>query len=310
MKSQTLRLLPRLCLALLSFVLSISVVYTIAEPYFFDLIIYQKSLLHGYGRMIEDYMPFYGRRSRDLRELARRQTIERTDGTVPEKTAVAKPFTVAVIGDSYVWGRGLTNGNLVTVQLEKLLRKIKPTEILTFGYPGDNILDYLKRYREIERLFSVDLYVFMLSPNDMYAPENNPYHEEILNHCREQYPGEPILYPADGDTNQNLSRGNICITEEAFRRLPTARARYFIMSFRKAPDIVDQAMTQILARQSKTIVTARDNPKYRVYWETPGRYFYISSHETHASKLAHRMMAEVLFDNIIRDPSFQENRKQ
>ena len=191
-------------LSFISVVISLLLSYWIAERYFFDKLFYQKSIQHGYWIPIEGYKE----RVADLLELESRLKDDR--GLQLHDKQPSNKFTIAVIGDSYVWGQGVRFSQTATQGLEKKLNKYRNTEVLSFAYSGDNILDYAHRYHQIMQSFDVDLYIFALVINDILLATGGERFRDgdfgnIVKICSSKFPESKLIYEYNLSNTKILS---------------------------------------------------------------------------------------------------------
>lgn len=284
--------------------------YLIAEEYFFDKVFYKKSLAHGYkacgGRCSLEDLEKLGKRSQEIISLR----YSGVNNPTVLGATTEQAFTIAVIGDSYVWGQGVRDENTFSYLLEKKLNKIKKTRVLQFGYPGDSLLDNFDKYKLIEKLYNPDLFIFVFVENDlMFNAEqrySNPLHYEITQKCQDKK--QPITYhPKKEQTPDEYmslleetfsNPQNICILNEVARLSPKEGAVYF--SPRPELDYMKMYM-EAFESQGLKVVRLEEGlnlESYKKYWSNPRKYFVVSEKELHPSKIAHKMISDILFKEI------------
>lgn len=146
-------------------------------------------------------MSDFGRRAEDLSKLL--EDIQTTPlitmscpNTYQKSSQDDGILRIAFIGDSYVWGQGLTNTQLASVKLEKLLSKKTKTKVYLFGNPGDTIVDNYIKYRYVQRDFPLmDLYIFGMVDNDLLFQKTNGYSQEFFDSLASMCPGELYFQP-------------------------------------------------------------------------------------------------------------------
>lgn len=294
---------PKPLLFLFSALFAVWLAYHVAETYFFDKFFYQKSVAHGYfpPAVTPKDLSIFGERSKDLLEL---ESFYQKGKRIPD----SESYTIAVIGDSFVWGLGTRFKNSLTQQLERMLAKKGSAEVLALGYPKDSILDYVNRYEMAKAVYPVDLYIFVLVENDLvlnYENRNlltdgkNPIEE-----CTKQV-NEEIVYEG-GDASKKIrqafeSRPNLCALEKSLELLPTENAIYFLTNTFPNKESLDK-FKELLEKTGKNYLStegSQEDPRYKKYWQDPQKYLFVSKIEQHPSKLAHKMYAELLFEEII-----------
>lgn len=151
-------------LSILSLTISYGIVKRISEIFFFDKFYYQKSIDFGYFHFPpnkKSTLEVFGKRSQDVLTLLNNKSPD-----VKGHTSHGN-YTIAIVGDSYVWGQGLKNNDRFPILLERKLSNLKDTKVYSFGMSGDGILDYYVKYQKIKELYDIDLYVYVLTVNDI-----------------------------------------------------------------------------------------------------------------------------------------------
>lgn len=279
----------------------------IAERFFFDLFFYQKSVAHGYwladrGLTLEDF----GKRAEDLRWL-QMMTRERArpDGAVLG-TFEEDIFTVAVLGDSFVWGQGLREEERFVSLLEKKLSDIAPVEIVSLGYPGDSMLDnYVKYDLLLASGKHFDLVVMGLVFNDLLLRRDPPYslisYTQILDEqCHGPYiydPRENGLSATDElymeQVRQSLANpGNVCVLEKVLDSLPRDRVIYFDFWNLLDDEDVPETVRQLFITKVIDVVAPQTAGSKDVF--SP-----VSKKEAHPSARANEVFAQMLYEIII-----------
>lgn len=331
-----IKILVLVILATMSSVFSYVVSGWIAEHYFFDKFVYYKRLDYGYfvPDKFKSFIDFRDR-ARDVIPYlkdARQFSKQYADANVLGSTD-RQEFTIAFIGDSFVWGQGVKFEDTVTQVLERKLNKIKLTNVLALAISGDNIMENIAKYVLSRRFHHVDLYVFMPLINDVLLnTDREKYaldlYDEIIDPCAEKTGIEPITAePVDEMNEEKKTQGmrkefeasknstNICIFDSVYQLLPRDNAIYVLPYEYKNENTIAERIRieQTLHNNNLYIVYARDGkniPQYTKYWENPDKYFRVSSVEVHPSKLAHRMYADLLYQEITTNPrwGFVENK--
>lgn len=174
---------------------SLCIAGLISEKFFFDKLYNYKSINHGYrargkNLSLEDF----GKRGEDLYKLRAFSEDSSIINDAVLGTRDNGVFTVAVIGDSYVWGKGLREGKRFVRILERKLNTFYPTEIISLGGDGDNIVENYVKYKLISQQNpNVDLYIFGMVDNDLMMNKKNTYsqstQEEFIDKCN-----KPIFF--------------------------------------------------------------------------------------------------------------------
>ncbi len=238
---------------LLAFVCLVSIVLAywtasvIAETYFFDKFFYFKSIEHGYWGVEQKFSrESFGERASDLIQLDKDFSVinsgERVLGVSSDEI-----YTIALIGDSYVWGQGVRFEDTVSQLLEKKLNQYKNTTVLSLGDSGDSILDFLMRYDRAKQTYPIDLYIFVLVQNDFLLKED--YKEKykqmlVFRGCQDLFPEQEPVYDLSNNWTEIIiddpeayqeklqekydqslrSKLNLCILDHSLQALPTDNA--------------------------------------------------------------------------------------
>jgi len=322
---------------LLTVFFAIKISYFFAETYFFDKIFYYKSIDHGYwvpGK--ELLLDSFGERSLDLIQLDENFQIIQ-DGNQSFKLDDDETYTIALIGDSYIWGQGLRFEDTVSQILEKQLNEHRKTEVLSLGYSGDSILDYLMRYEKTKQTYSVDLYLFMLVGNDLLLTDGNrnQYNDhQIMQFCQKSFPELKPVYDLSNDENKTKSIGqstdmkenwlerfdqswnsvlNLCVLDQSLSQLPQKNAIYVVSSYEHSDPSQPQweIYKNYLKKHEKTTIYLTDAKKmeeYAPFWKSPDKYYPVSDQDSHPSKLIHNMTAKLIFQEISLDPYWKFNQ--
>lgn len=299
----------RLFLVVLSTIFTVLFCQWISEKFFFDKFYYYKSIAHGYtipGKKL--VWQDYGKRAQDLIYLtSHKNQNEKVLGI----NNTNKTFTVAVIGDSFVWGQGLRENDRFVNILEKKLNTTFPSKVISLGNNGDRIVDNYIKYKLTDSLNPpVDLYIFGMVDNDLiFSYGNNPNYDktlnnEILNKCPQPFIYTP-LFRTDSDWNylykQALIKsydnkyGNFCILRYIAPLLPKNNAIYY--SYYPLNDKYLIKISETLKENNLTVIYPTQG--YISKYIKKQSDWYVSEKEKHPSKKANQMFAEQLFDYII-----------
>jgi hypothetical protein len=167
--------LVMMILSLILTALLLVVLDALGQRFFFDKLYYRKSVRHGYVSEIRELTQtsplLMGNRVRDVQDLIQGKS-----------TPSPKQFTVALIGDSMMYGEGVLEEQRFAHLLEEQLNKLRPTRVYVLALPGDHALDNYAKFLLAEKTINADVYVFGLMNNDLlFEPQDT-------------YPGEPQLF--------------------------------------------------------------------------------------------------------------------
>lgn len=307
-----------------SSLVAITLSYIVAEKYFFDKFFYEKSVAHGYFPA-EKSVPLesFKRRAKDLiayNKLVSNENSASVLGTHTDRDV----FTIAVIGDSYTWGQGVTNDELFGVLLEKKLDKIRETDILLLGRSGNSILDYISYYETLKlNNQDIDLYIFGIVTNDIlpfFEGEYSPTAQIVMADCEKQF--GPVIRDINWrDETTSLeeklkksdslwqdiwqSQANKCLLN-GFQVLPTEKSIYYLTDY-YAPNEAWDAISEKLAEYDKNILSSQKGlslEKYSHYFEEPNKYFEVSLRDQHPSSLAHQLYADIMYSEILENEEY------
>lgn len=305
-RHQLLRVSVLIVLSCISLVGSFFACAFIGERYFFDRLFFKKSVKYGY--LMHD-VPYekYGRRSSDLIAL-NNAIIGNTDDLGVLGAFDDKRFTVAIIGDSYVWGEGVHDTERFPILLEKKLNTVRPSRVISLGYPGNDVFDYLVLYQKLLKINpSIDLYIFGFVDNElMFNPysENDELRKQLMINCI-----RPIIYNvSDNDSvydkllqaSYDSNNGNICLYHQILPMLPKDDAIYFDMQYNKSEKYVSVCLDGL--RDYELFVIS---PKYES--AISDKDAYVSARDGHPSKYLHLIYSDVLFEYINTNTKFQSS---
>lgn len=313
----------------------------IAEKYFFDKFIYQKSITYGYRLGLiekEAYQKFrpitnilFGQRIKNMTDLELNKTLF-TD----------KQYNIAIIGDSYVWGTGIKTNQRFAQILEKKLNRIKPTKVITLGQPSDGILDYLYWYDLINtQKIKPNLFIFAMVENDAFIEPTSahaliPKYKEIIDSCHQNNSNINIVNLKNIDiyklTNEGFTRDqidkiindlhikslenpvNICIFQKSLNLLSNPQSIFFTTdNYINNSDGFNIMNKYFIASNKDTLSSeiGKNISKYSTYWTNstdPANSFKISPAEGHPNALANQMYADILFNEITTNPKWDFNK--
>jgi hypothetical protein len=304
-------------LTLISSFSAYKISYSIGERYFFDKLFYKKSIKHGYwnGRSLE----LFGKRAADINNFYIGSLSANETSKILGFNKDSS-FNIAIIGDSFVWGQGVKQNDRFPVLLEKKLNRIQNSKVYSLALPGDNILEHLVKYRLVQETLPIDLYIIVLSQSDPLIHKRNPNElnpdqkSELINQCLQKGQAITYDYEIENDWNQYQKTileswsnpVNTCIIDKVISEFPTN-------SIFLIPDYLDDASSYsgfINLLNEKGLFTifssrAKDFDNYKNYWKDPYRYFTVSINDPHPGTVAHRMISDVLLEEIISNPNWK-----
>jgi len=238
--------LVNLYFLVVSTVASLLLLSWVTETFFFDKFYYHKSRAHGYYEP-ESSLTWsdFGLRGRDLIQLSQHvRAYQNPSGSAQGSLEDDDVFTIALIGDSFIWGMGLRNRDRLAATLERKLNRISPTRIISLGNSGDNLIENYQKYYWVKKLNpSMDLVIFGMVNNDLLFNDNQMYDPELFHLIADSCGDKPFyfdpVYQENLDPNipyrdhvaysyDNENYGNYCVVEKLLSEyLPRERALYF-----------------------------------------------------------------------------------
>lgn len=325
----------KLCKATILFLLGIGAVlvaiefaWQVTERYFFDRVFYQKSPLYGY---ISDETKTYDliatpkhhwaieQRLSDLRELWRHEA-ENTD--YPEKFDKSV-FKVAVIGDSYIYGTGVLEPERITSVLEKKLNTIRPTKVYAFAEMADDVLDYYANFLAAERRLKPDLYIVSMVWNDFEVWGGKHLMQRSLRQKLQKVCTRPEFkegFSPEGDTWLEIIRNhsihavspaynNSCYMNEFIKDIQTERkVLFFNFNHFEGPkwcepdENIEHIYHSFIMDEYENMVYQNDGVVFGIDVEDWSKWQSASSAETHPGKTMHLLGAQVIMNELVRDP--------
>lgn len=286
----------------------------ITKKYFFDRVYYGKSHEYGYLRG-SDYQNY------EL--LTKRvngfQIIPYAEHE-PTGQIANNDYTIAVIGDSMVWGEGLTASDRFAERLAKKLNAIRPTSVYSFALPGDNFVDNLSKFFLIQKKYQMDLYIFILVFNDILVQENERYPSVDARSLRKECETKAYIYdgvyPSWEEYVHEIKKAwqnesNLCILTKGSSYLPKNALYVIIDPGWEMSEMKDGYDTyiKILAEKQLSVdsitPTSSGVQQYEHYWKDPKKFFSVSSKEGHPSALANQMYADFLFYELTHNEAWR-----
>lgn len=278
---------------------------------------YSKSVRYGYGRNAKGPLdPVFGDRNKDLRDLAEREVLLKNGNSnvlgVSTDVAPREYYTIALIGDSLVWGMGLLNNNRLAKVLSDELNKHRKTKVMSFGQPAFSVADYAVRYNLVSSLYHVDLYIFLIVINDTLIGEQRDYSingQDFVKDCIKKFSSENLVWePTTNITHSEYqelieesweSGPNQCVLDEALKRLPSKNATY-LMTAPIGDKFINMYYSKIINSGKKAVLmeNGKHFQKYKKAWQT-SNLFSVSKLDSHPSKLAVQMFTDILTEEIL-----------
>jgi lysophospholipase L1-like esterase len=307
-------------MALSACIVAIVAVFFIGDRYFFDRVLYQKSVWHGYYDQ-----PLTIERYRSLPGILQQRVKDTFELRQGKQVLSPYEYTVAVLGDSFVYGLGVRNSLRFTQVLEKMLQPYG-VKVVTIALNGDSFFDNFQKYQLLEAQGGVDLYVFGMVNNDLIQNEQSLFASNQLiqqvahNHCA----GKPLFlanrpnweirfadlvneyyYPS---LQEEYANG--CVMQQLLSKLAEPENNNIIFfQFEWSPDGVPSRSQYTNDTEYKSDMIAywytkqveqvgfkvlkSQDPKYN-FWYEP-----VSSFEQHPSARMHAFYAQLLAKEII-----------
>jgi hypothetical protein len=296
----------KLAIGFLALVFSIYLAQWIVEKFFFDTFIYHKSVKYGYLLANKNAeLKDFGKRAVDIIAIiAAKKDTERLK--IQENL-----FTIAIIGDSVVWGQGIRNEDRFPAILEKRIKKIRPARVLSLAFCGDGLFDnYVKYQILMTHAVHVDFFVFGLVDNDLMLNNDNRYEAGISAEHSFGCPGPFVYIPRFDPTipggpeyeralalSYENSYGNLCLLNKIASLFPKNNAVY--MSFKVRGRSYLNTYMEAFRDHGLRVITPTDFPQvYNRYRYHDPADFMVSKKDPHPSALANRMFAEMLFEEL------------
>jgi len=296
--------LIKIGISVLGLIISIFAVQWIAERFFFDLFFYQKSVKYGYilAKKNARWKDF-GKRAADVITLTKH----------PERFRSSQDlFTVAIIGDSFVWGQGIRNEDRFAEVLQKKINKIRPARVLSLALCGDSLYDNYIKYHILMRIGArVDFFVFGLVDNDLILRNYEQYKSDISAERSFGCPGpflyNPLFNPQAPDeaayqraVKQSFddSFGNLCLLNRLAEKLPKVNAIYMTFGRNSKNPLMATYMNTLRDRGLR-VVTVQDYPEVvERYKKNKIESFQVSPKDGHPSALANKMFADMIWQEL------------
>ncbi len=309
-----LKILARVCLVIVSCLVCLNIVFFIARTFFFDKLFYQKSTHFGYILKNKDALDsIYFDRNHDLTDLKKGVAIPSNK----------KVYKIAVFGDSYVWGQGITNNERFVTLLEARLNSIHPTKIYSFAQPADSLFDNYVKFKQTQTLSEqFDLVIFGLVDNDLILNSAERYDRKIAELAEKACPsGQEISINQLSTTNyeQLVEKSvapdskNYCEFKYVLPFLPKQNAFFFNFDELTDNSLPLKQISSNLKNAGLTVVSPLPyylvhRRSYRDFWTydsiKPLDQFLVSKMEGHPSAIANRLFSDALFQEITTNPNW------
>ena len=289
--------IAKIILSLVASAVAYLACYYIAQTYYFDKFFYYKNQDYGYwipntSQTLADFGP----RAKDLINLT--STPSSVLGTTDHTT-----YKIIIIGDSLVWGQGLTNDQRFATQLEKKLNRIRPTTVISLGGCGDNIFDNYQKYLySIETFGPANLYIFALYNNDLVFNTDDRYqtNQQLIPKLSSDCQNSPPIYsdsPNPEPSSFDHSTQNYCSVKKLLPLLPTSNSLYIDLG----------SINLSYPTQDSFSETIKPLPVINLTAYNRASNYNISQHELHPSFTANKIFTQVLYDKITTTANFKNS---
>ncbi len=308
--------------------LTIEFAWQMTERYFFDRVFYQKSALYGYiqdetktSNLIATPLHHWAieQRLADLRTLWRHDA-ENTD--YPEKFDKSV-FKVAIIGDSYIYGTGVLEPERLSSVLERKLNTIRPTKVYAFAQMADDVLDYYANFLVAERRLKPDLYIVSIVWNDFEVWGDKHALQDTLRQRLQTICMNPEFkehFSPDTDSWLEIIRdhsihaispasNNYCYMNEFIKDIQTERKVMFFnfnhfegAQWCQQTDNIEHIYHSFIMNEYESLINKNDGVVFGIDVEDWLKWESVSPEETHPGKTMHALGAQILLDELLRDP--------
>lgn len=259
-----------------------------------------RSILYGYFlENVDIPLAEYGKRSSDIVALLH----ENVNATANVKSATTQhPYTIVVLGDSYVWGMGIRDSERFTNLLQNRLNGMRPVKVISLGYPGDSILDNYVKYRVYTKNNVADMVIFASVDNDLLYREKSQYDQNIQNNILDGCTAPLIwnvespsftgaVYDATKKQTYQSSYGNLCVLDAILQAIPKKTNIFFFnFGYNWGKNyLIDMFMNE---------VTKNGFPVISVPPQKEATDLYVSAADPHPSAYANRLFADILFNAV------------
>lgn len=333
LKTRATKLLLICGLSLLFVSVAVLVCVHLAQTVFFDKFFFQKSEYFGYSGYDESLV--YSPRNADLYHfgLLTDQHFSFPQEVSTQNNQEDEYFAVAVIGDSFAWGQGVTKKKRLSVQLQQKLNRWRPTRVYSLGLPAESIVDAVAKIEAVTRKENVDLFVIPAVQNDaLLLPEANynryssPTAQAIIDDCHNLNPTLPVRTSPDWrqvpledmaavavkleqDTHESWTvEPNRCMIKASLQRIKELSKGkvLFVITDDYTPEQSLFGEYKALLKEAQlpfiSSLQLKNDPRYQKYWQNPGKFFHVSPRELHPSALAYGMYADLITAELLTNP--------
>jgi hypothetical protein len=277
----------------------------LSQTVFFDKFVYSKSHAHGYFVKNTTNGPeLFGKRAEDLTALY--DTSENAD--VLGVTTGEDEYTIAVFGDSYVWGQGLLEKDRFVSILEKKLNTLRKTKIISLAMSGDSLFDNFAKYEDFKKQYEADYYIFGIVDNDLEFREKNkitiydsPFLDSLVQECwGEAYIQEdgPEGYEEMLENTTKKDSKNYCVFSKLEQYLPRDKAVYINLMF-YPPHPVSDLFDEYFTNNNFRYIRVYDHLAQK---NVSDGTLFVSEKDPHPSAWVNEQYANILFNEITTSP--------
>lgn len=312
-------------------VLSLFLARFLAEKYFFDKFFLGKSNAHGYDKNIPDYdivnkaspAPYLlEKRVAEVRYLVNKaQNLPTQEIAAPSDT-----FTIALIGDSFVYGMGVEMQERIGAQLEKKLNQDKPSKVYNLALSGDSILDNSIKLELAEKYLKPDLSVVVIVENDTYFDyfEKYPGGKDVLDRITPLCPGQikafDYTHVVTGDDVTNLvdypswskEYSNSCLLRVIISEMNSKyKDHLFYMSLSRLKDEANftedthESEKHLNEMMKQYVQAVTDSGGKVIFPDESFVYQTVSPTEGHSSASTNAQYADLLYREITANPRWK-----
>lgn len=307
----------KILLTTISIILSFFICFFVGEKYFFDELFQNKSNLHGYCiRWPSKKNLTCKKRVDEYNKLRNIDINNPNNNEIHIEKFNKEKYTIAVIGDSYVWGLGVRYSQTLPKVLQKKLSNKYSVEVISLSYPGHAIVDYYVDYLIAEKIYKPDLYIFVLVGNDAFIDSSSysylkKYFSNLVNYCAESFPTiEPVIMhdnlwhrEMEFYNSSWTNEVNMCLINKVLPSMPNNNAIYFISDdYFENNSYAYTMLSQTLEKHDKNILNGsqgKDIEKYKKYFDGSNVFkLNVSKIERHPSVIAIKMYTDILSKEI------------
>lgn len=317
-----------LAIFLISTTLSVCAGFVVVERYFFDKLLYKKSLLHGYAKNKNEAKSLYAPSElgpQDVHVLFRKRVedVLLLEGLIAgsiinKEKDEDDTYIIGILSDSMGYGDGVRVSQRFSSILEKKLNQIRRTKIYTLALPGDSILDHFIKYLLAEAVLDIDMYVITLTANDLLFQDIDKYTLEkaVYEHLKKECVGEEykpkhtvntyIEYFAEYELPSFFDvYTNTCILDSVLKRFVSENMLFITLSNFQAVEAGEEHKKQRYSNPYSWVMNKYTHAIQRYGGEVliPGNieFTFVSHKESHPSATTHRQYANILFEEVTKN---------